>query len=172
MARPMLEQIARARVRGPAARRPPGRALSMRAQGLVRGHRGDARGAAAVEFAIVLPVVLLLVCGIVDFGRMLDIQITLTNAAREGARWVALGQGDPRTRVDSALGGQIAPGDVAVAWSACPANPSVTNPTNTTVRLTSTYTLITPLSALAGLFGGGFPGSVPMAGQGVMRCGG
>jgi hypothetical protein len=32
--------------------------------------------------------------------------------------------------------------------------------------------LLTPLSSLSGLFGGGIPGSVTLTGRGVMRCGG
>ena len=50
------------------------------------------RGAAAVEFALLLPVLLLLVFGIIDFGRALNAQVTLTQAAREGARMAALGE--------------------------------------------------------------------------------
>jgi Flp pilus assembly protein TadG len=144
----------------------------MRPRIFSRGRGHDVRGAAAVEFAIVLPLVLLLVCGIVDVGRMLDRQLTLTNAAREGARWVALGQGNPSTRVASALGGQIPAANVAITWSPCPANPPPSSTTNTTVTLSNTYTLITPLNVISGLFGGGIPGSVTITGQGVMRCGG
>src|SRR6185312_11491700 len=44
------------------------------------------RGAAAVEFALVLPVLLMLIFGIIDFGRMLAAKIVITEAAREGAR--------------------------------------------------------------------------------------
>ena len=53
-----------------------------------RPARGGAldRGAAAVEFALLLPLLLLLVFGIIDFGRALNAQVTLTQAAREGAR--------------------------------------------------------------------------------------
>lgn len=43
------------------------------------------RGAAAVEFAIILPVFLTLVLGCVDFGRFAYSYIAVTNAAREGA---------------------------------------------------------------------------------------
>ncbi|GAA1735467.1 hypothetical protein GCM10009681_02340 [Luedemannella helvata] len=53
-------------------------------------HRRRDRGAAAVEFALVLPVLLILVFGIIDFGRMLNAKITLTQAAREGARAAAV----------------------------------------------------------------------------------
>jgi Flp pilus assembly protein TadG len=44
------------------------------------------RGAALVEFAIVLPLLLLLVFGIIEFGFLLYDQAVITNASREGAR--------------------------------------------------------------------------------------
>jgi Flp pilus assembly protein TadG len=44
------------------------------------------RGAAAVEFAFVAPVLILLVFGMIEFGRMVMVQQVLTNASREGAR--------------------------------------------------------------------------------------
>jgi Flp pilus assembly protein TadG len=92
--------------------------------------RRSERGAAAVEFAIVMPLVLLLVCGIVDFGRMLNVQITLSAAAREGARWEALRL--PTTtgvstasRVVTAAPG-VAPAPTTAIVSSCPASPSPT----------------------------------------------
>jgi len=45
------------------------------------------RGQSLVETAIVLPILLLLVAAVVDFGRAFDAYIVLTNAAREGARF-------------------------------------------------------------------------------------
>ncbi len=47
-----------------------------------------------VEMAIVLPVLVLLVFGIIDFGRLYNTQVTLTHAAREGIRDYAIFQ-DP-----------------------------------------------------------------------------
>ncbi len=49
-----------------------------------RGHNDS--GAAAVELAIILPLLILIIAGIIDFGRAYFTQVTLTNAAREGAR--------------------------------------------------------------------------------------
>ena len=43
-------------------------------------------GAELVEFALVLPILLLVFGGIVDFGLLLQRQQVITNAAREGAR--------------------------------------------------------------------------------------
>ncbi|WP_330476077.1 TadE/TadG family type IV pilus assembly protein [Terrabacter sp. C0L_2] len=49
------------------------------------------RGASAVEFAIVFPILFLVIAGIVDFGRAYFYQIQLANAAREGARAAVIG---------------------------------------------------------------------------------
>ena len=52
--------------------------------------RGNDRGAAAVEFALVVPLLLALVMGIAEFGRAYNIQTTLSGAARDAARVMAL----------------------------------------------------------------------------------
>jgi Flp pilus assembly protein TadG len=44
------------------------------------------RGSAAVEFALVVPVLLLILLGIVEYGRVYFMQNSITNAARVGAR--------------------------------------------------------------------------------------
>lgn len=43
-------------------------------------------GAAAIEFALVLPILVLLVCGIIEFGLLFYNKQIITNASREGAR--------------------------------------------------------------------------------------
>jgi len=48
--------------------------------------KGNERGSTAIEFSLILPIMLALVFGIVDFGRLLFSYEVLTNAAREGAR--------------------------------------------------------------------------------------
>ena len=49
------------------------------------------RGQALVEMALILPVLLLIIFGIIEFGRIFNAHITLTHASREGARAGALG---------------------------------------------------------------------------------
>ena len=60
-----------------------------------RDRRRGRRGAAAVEFALVVPLLLLIVLGIVDFGFMLSDRQAVSQAAAEGARAAAVSQGDP-----------------------------------------------------------------------------
>lgn len=54
-------------------------------------HPKKRRGQAMVEFALVLPLLLSLLVGIVDIGYLYNHQLILTNAAREGARMGTLG---------------------------------------------------------------------------------
>ena len=51
-----------------------------------RSRRRKRWGVAAVEFAVVVPVFLLLLLGMIEFGRAIMVQQMLTNASREGAR--------------------------------------------------------------------------------------
>jgi Flp pilus assembly protein TadG len=53
-----------------------------------RGRRGSraCRGQSLVEFAVVFPVFILLLAGMVDFGLALFSNVTIINSAREGAR--------------------------------------------------------------------------------------
>ncbi len=55
-----------------------------------QGVSSSPRGLAAVEFALVLPVLLLVLFGIINFGALMYDQAVVTNAAREGARWAAM----------------------------------------------------------------------------------
>lgn len=50
------------------------------------------RGAAAVEFAIVVPLLLLILLALVDFGRLFFVQVSLAGASREGARAASVGR--------------------------------------------------------------------------------
>lgn len=51
-------------------------------------------GQAMVEFALVLPVFLLILCGIIDFGWLFYNQLSLNNACREGARYAVVNTAD------------------------------------------------------------------------------
>lgn len=52
------------------------------------------RGQTLAEFAITLPILLLLIFGIIEFGRIFQAWVTLQNAARAAARYATTGQYD------------------------------------------------------------------------------
>jgi Flp pilus assembly protein TadG len=71
----------------------------------IRNTLGNEKGQNLVEFALVVPMLLLLVFGIAEFGRAWMTQNILTGAAREAVRILAVPPGPitPRARADNVL---------------------------------------------------------------------
>jgi Flp pilus assembly protein TadG len=127
-------------------------------------HRfGSERGAELIEFALIVPLLLFIIMGLIDFGFMFQRYEVVTNAAREGARLGVLpGYEDVANvtdRIQSYLdaGGVPTTGsnpavsvtDVSVPVAGGPAVPC----RRVEVSYTSPYLFIGPL---AGWFGGTF----------------
>lgn len=137
---------------------------------LRRAGRGASdRGAVAVEFALLLPLLLIVIFGVIDFGRALNAQITITQAAREGARLAALGQPAGTVQAQAVAAGSpigVTTGDVTPAVCAPNAGPTA----NGSVQISYPFSFITPIGALGALFGHGFSSSLTLHAQGVMPC--
>ena len=130
----------------------------------------DERGASAVEFAFIVPLLILLVLGIAEFGHAFQVQGTLSAAAREGVRAMAL-RNDPvdAKAVARNAASSLNPGitdtqiKIQVVGSTATTCPTI-GAGNTAVRLTITY----PMPYLTHFFGSG----LTLTGTGVMRCNG
>lgn len=120
---------------------------------------GKDRGSAAVEFALVLPMLLLLVCGIIDFGRAYNARITLSHSAREAARVWALG-GTATETTARAQSSAVGLSGVTATTTTCTFGQA------TTVTVRASFAFATPL------IGDLAPGLTSLAAEGVMRCGG
>jgi len=146
----------------------------------IKGRWRSERGAELIEFALIAPILIFIIAGIVDFGMMFRTFEAVTNAAREGARVGVLPGYNPldvQTRVNAYL---AASGLTAVPLAAPPAcaRPSVcvqnlpvaTNAGVFTARaVTVNYTYqFAVLGAAAPLFGGNF-GSINLNAVSVMR---
>jgi hypothetical protein len=92
----------------------------------------EERGAALVEFALVLPLLLVTFAGIVDFGFAFQRYEVITNAAREGARLASLpGYGDPaiiKSRVHAYVRDGLSLSDATTYVVLPDSDISVTNP--------------------------------------------
>jgi Flp pilus assembly protein TadG len=133
------------------------------------GRNGGDRGTAVVEFALVLPVLLLIVFGIIDFGRALDAQIQLTGAAREGVRLAALGYSDAAVQAEVAAAAPELSGVTATVTASCA--PGAGPAANAQVNVSYSFSFITPIGAVAGLLGGsGLGAPIVLTAQGVMPC--
>lgn len=119
-----------------------------------RRFRNTEIGQTLVEFSMVLPILLLLLFAIVDFGRAFYTWNILTNAAREGARTASV-QSDTatiNTAVTNAMTGLTS------------SSPTLTRTytgvqgakgTTVSVQLSYQFTYVTPISPLLNLLGAG-----------------
>jgi Flp pilus assembly protein TadG len=64
------------------------------------GKSPGSQGAAAVEFALVLPLFIVLLFGVVEFGLIMDAKGIITHASREGARYGVVYRLTPKTKAD------------------------------------------------------------------------
>ncbi len=116
------------------------------------------QGAALVEFAIVLSLLVLILFGIIEFGRAYNAQETLTHAAREGVRVLAI-TGDPDAAVTATIA--AAPGLDGALLTVSPGACDPGYPT----QLTASY----PFELTIPFFGSR---SMTLDATAVMRCGG
>lgn len=108
------------------------------------------RGAAAVEFALVLPILLLILLGIIDFGLYFYNDLQLTHAARDAARYLSVDNPSDAVAAVNDAESRLVSATMS-AW-APPAAPS--HGESLSVDLSATYNFITPLPALIPGLGG------------------
>jgi Flp pilus assembly protein TadG len=127
------------------------------------------RGTAAVEFALMVPVLLLIVFGIIDFGRALNAQISLTGAAREGVRLAALGDSNAVIEARVAAAAPSLSGVTTTVVASCPAGAGPAE--DAQVDVSYRFQFITPIGAIASFIGGASLGApIVLTAQGVMPC--
>jgi len=101
-------------------------------------------GAEFIEFALALPVLLLVILGIMDFGMMFQQYEVITNAAREGARVAVLPNYNPATdapaRVQQYINASfLSGGGTVTVLPPTTANVNIGGNCMTTVTVTVTY---------------------------------
>jgi hypothetical protein len=129
------------------------------------------RGAELIEMAVALPLLLLVVMGIVDFGFLFQRYLVLTNAAMEGARVAVLpgySFSDAQNRASTYASTGGVPGTVtAVATFVSLPGPSGGSWPGVRVTVTHNYAY-QYIGPIAGLFGGSF-GSVTLTARSTVR---
>lgn len=121
------------------------------------------RGAAAVEFGLIAPLLLLIVFGIADFGYMLLKSHLVNNVARDGVRMASLSGtlAEVDTIVDAELadaGIDQADAEIEIcAAGSCGSgfDTAATSGAQVAVTITYTHEWITPFGSLCGLVGDG-----------------
>jgi Flp pilus assembly protein TadG len=135
------------------------------------------RGSELVELAIALPILLLVIAGIMDFGFLFERYEVVTNSAREGARMAVLTGYSCDNTLTSDVGSRV---QTYLTTSGLTDTPTVncgtttqTLPSGLTVQV-ATVTVSYPSSFLfigpiAALIGGHSPGTVNLQAVSVMR---
>ena len=133
----------------------------------LRGARGlrSERGAALVEFALVVPFLMSMMCATIDFGLCVWTLNNLTAAVREGGRygavldgptWAAAGGATAQNLVRDRVYSYIVGMNTGLTVAQTKALITVTNPDPTTRNITVRivgypYRPVTPLAALMGM---------------------
>ena len=119
-------------------------------------HKRRDRGAAAVEFALVLPILVALLLGIIEFGYAMYVQAAISGAAREGARELAISSSTASAQQAAANAAlpavTLSASEIAANNSQCSASPSAA----VTVKISYPY------SGIAGLL----PSGIKISGTG------
>lgn len=136
----------------------------------IRRWRSDA-GSELIEFAIVLPIFLLVVAALVDFGFLFQRYEVVTNAAREGARVAVLpgyATADVQARVQAYLtaGGLTATPTIARTTGSQTIGVYTVGTVTVTVTYPSQYSFIGPF---ASMFGGSGWSSINLVARSTMR---
>jgi Flp pilus assembly protein TadG len=138
----------------------------------MQSHGSDERGAVLVEFALSLPLLVLLIVGIFDFGFLFQEYQVVTNAAREGARMAVLtgySEADVQNRVAQYLDAGGVTGSPTTTVADDVITPASGTPFTTkvvTVTLPHTFTYLGPIATL---FGATF-GTVTLNARAEMRA--
>lgn len=104
----------------------------------------DQKGQSLVEFALLLPLLLLLICGVVDIGRLMFAFISLNMTAQEAVRLGGLGKED--SEIADYARNHVRIGDASMMIVNITPEPSIRKEgENVTVTLTYSLPLITPL---------------------------
>lgn len=141
----------------------------------IRGRADPLRGSSGqslAEFALVVPMLLLLVIGMVEFARGWMVKQVITNVAREGARLAVLPsstQAQVAARIDSLLTDSgINPGNASVTLSVCDGTGCTGQPDVVQVQVPYQFTLVAPVLSL--VCGGSCPlGTVNLTSTSRMR---
>ncbi|MEF3402639.1 TadE family protein [Agromyces sp. CCNWLW203] len=136
----------------------------------MKPNRSRDRGAAAVEFALLLPMLLFIVFVLADLGWVFNQQLAVTSASREAVRYYTVHHSDTDPVAEAAARATAEtrakdlipePTTVTFAWTACSNVPGAE----------ASVVVKKPITDLTGLVVA-LAGSTKLSATGTMRCGG
>lgn len=126
------------------------------------GSKGE-RGSVMVEFAFLASLLLLILFGIIQFGLVFNVQLSLNYAAREGVRLAALPSPQTDAQIKSSIMASV-PSYIAITADNISITPAI-RPRGQPVTLTITYPYAVPVTM------GVLPDRYNLRAQAVMMAG-
>jgi Flp pilus assembly pilin Flp len=158
-----------------------GRALFARTQARPRSRRFRAsigaatareNGAALVEFALVLPVLTVLLFGVLEFGKLFNYWIDETHLTAEGARWAVVNNVPSGSSLQQYIVDQADSAELRSGAHVCISFPKGGTPlVGDPVQVDMSYNAGIPVvsGVLKTFFGGTMPSSITIRGSSTMR---
>jgi Flp pilus assembly protein TadG len=127
-----------------------------------KSRRKDERGAVAVEFALVAPILVAIVVAIVEFANVYNVQVSVSQASREAARTMAITKDTAKATAAGRAGAPSINSSLLSFDYAAATCPATVPSANAVVSVTYSG------SSLTGFFGP----TLTVTGKGAMQCGG
>lgn len=143
----------------------------------MKARMDNQKGTSAIEFAIILPLLVVFVFGIIEFGLLFYNKTMVTNASREAAR-AGIVYRDPavtvvemQSVVDSYCGARLVSfGGGSSPTTTVPSGECANHGDELVVNVAYQYTFLLIPDFLTAFFSGGMPGSIDVSAVTRMRC--
>jgi Flp pilus assembly pilin Flp len=127
--------------------------------------RWNERGAAAVEFALVFPLVIMLLITVIEFSRLWNVQATLTDAAGISARYAGIHHEETDVIAKAVLEAKSVPG--LLDWSTA----TIVVAVDCDVAHVATSSITVPPGSITEWFSTALGSPITLSSTGKMPCG-
>ena len=128
-------------------------------------------GQALPEFALILPVIILILFGVLEFGKMFNYWLDEGHLANTGARYAVVDSLPGGATLQQYIRSQAETSQLRSGAHVCISFPSGTHAIGDPVKVDVTYNTGVPVvrSISNGIFGGAIPATIKIAGSSTMR---
>lgn len=136
-------------------------------KGLLRREEGQA----LVEFALILPILLILLFGVIEFGKLFNYWLDEGHLANTGARYAVVDSLPGGANLQQYIRSQADTAELRSGAHVCITFPSGTSNIGDPVKVQVSYTSGAPIvgGLINTFFGGSIPGSIKVSGSSTMR---
>ena len=128
-------------------------------------------GQALAEFALILPILVILLFGVIEFGKLFNTWLDEAHLANTGARYAVVDSLPGGTNLQQYIRSQADTGELRSGAHVCISFPAGTSNVGDPVKVEVTYTSGAPIvgGIINSIFGGSIPATIKVSGSSTMR---